>query len=172
MNDRHGGRKGWFQERHPEWQIREPTLQVQDWNSAMDFSFLEVREWMLGMMREVAQQYDVDGLELDYMRWCHMFRRRSHHKGTPCSPISCSRSESCLTRWSLQRARFAGGRPECLSGCGTLMPWATTSPPGWREAGLSLSLRLHVYRLQCRLRGARPVVTDFGMPKSTLRFTR
>ena len=73
MNDRHGGRKGWFQERHPEWQIREPTLQVQDWNSAMDFSFLEVREWMLGMMREVAQQYDVDGLELDYMRWCHMF---------------------------------------------------------------------------------------------------
>ena len=73
MNDRHGGPKGRFQEEHPEWQIREPGYEGEYWRSAIDYSFPEVRAWVCGLVREAAEGYDIDGIELDYMRWCHMF---------------------------------------------------------------------------------------------------
>lgn len=65
MNDRHGGpRKGLARE-HPEWALLE---------SGNDFAIQGVRDAMLTFSREVLDTYDVDGLEYDYMRWCHMFK--------------------------------------------------------------------------------------------------
>ena len=73
MNDRHPGPKGRFQEEHPEWQIREPGHEGDYWRSAIDYSFPEVRTWVCSLVREAAEGYEIDGIELDYMRWCHMF---------------------------------------------------------------------------------------------------
>lgn len=39
----------------------------------MDYSIPEVREWMLNIMKEVAERFDVDGLELDFVRSLHVF---------------------------------------------------------------------------------------------------
>lgn len=71
MNDRHPHKKGRFQEEHPEWQIWPDGGKYE--RGAMDFSHIEVREWMLNIAAEVLDKYGVDGIELDYMRWCHMF---------------------------------------------------------------------------------------------------
>ena len=64
MNDRHGGRHG-ISKQHSEWIILE---------SANDYALEEVRNAMLTVTKEVLDGYEVDGIEYDYMRWCHMFK--------------------------------------------------------------------------------------------------
>lgn len=39
----------------------------QSWSS-LDFSYPEVREHVFSLIQEVAQNYDVDGVELDFFR--------------------------------------------------------------------------------------------------------
>ncbi len=64
MNDRHGARQG-IAKKHPEWIIL---------GSANDYALEEVRNAMLAFTKEVLDGYEVDGIEYDYMRWCHMFK--------------------------------------------------------------------------------------------------
>ena len=64
MNDRHGDREGIMRD-HPEWIIL---------GTANDYALEEVRNMMLTFTQEVLDGYDVDGIEYDYMRWCHMFK--------------------------------------------------------------------------------------------------
>ena len=63
-----------FKREHPEYLMCEPA----DWEkypegprhtwSSLDFSYPEVREHVFSLIQEVAQNYDVDGLELDFFR--------------------------------------------------------------------------------------------------------
>ena len=64
MNDRHGPRNG-ISKDHPEWIFM---------GSANDYALEEVRNAMLAFNLEVLDAYEVDGIEYDYMRWCHMFK--------------------------------------------------------------------------------------------------
>ena len=65
MNDRHGGAVHGIAKQHPEW-----TILGTAYNYALD----DVRNAMLTFDKEVLDAYDVDGIEYDYMRWCHMFK--------------------------------------------------------------------------------------------------
>jgi len=65
MNDRHGGPRKGAAKAHPEWALL---------GSGNDFAIEGVREVMLTFTKEVLDAYDVDGVEYDYMRWCHMFQ--------------------------------------------------------------------------------------------------
>ena len=65
MNDRHGGPRKGFSKKHPEWSLL---------GSGNDYAIEGVRDAMLAFSKEVLDAYDVDGLEYDYMRWCHMFQ--------------------------------------------------------------------------------------------------
>ena len=70
-----------FTQKHPEWIIqRSDGIQ----EVAMDYSYPEVREHRLAIMREIAEEYDVDGLELDFNRWAKHFQR---HLGREKAPI-------------------------------------------------------------------------------------
>ncbi|MFP6769238.1 MAG: hypothetical protein VB859_13780, partial [Planctomycetaceae bacterium] len=64
MNDRHGGPRKGLAKEHPEWSLL---------GSGNDFAIQGVRDAMLTFSKEVLDTYPVDGLEYDYMRWCHMF---------------------------------------------------------------------------------------------------
>jgi len=57
---------------HPEYAIRRQDG-IQE--TALDYSVPEVREHRLAILRELAEGYDVDGLELDFMRWGKHFAR-------------------------------------------------------------------------------------------------
>lgn len=66
MNDRHGD--PWtlpFAQKHPEWRLREIH--------AMDYKFDGVRQAVLDVAKELLERYDFDGIELDWMRHCHVF---------------------------------------------------------------------------------------------------
>ena len=66
MNDRHGVPPNGIMKQHPEWAL---------FNGAWDYAYDGVRQAMLDFTKEVLDTYDVDGIEYDYMRWCHMFKR-------------------------------------------------------------------------------------------------
>ncbi len=59
-------RKISLKEAHPDWLIFLPWRESGVWN----FSFQEVRDYKLSILREVAENYDFDGIEIDYARTC------------------------------------------------------------------------------------------------------
>ena len=68
MNDTHScAVEVEFYRKHPEWRLQEVR-------GAMDYKVEEVRDTILAFTGEVLSRYDVDGIEYDYMRACHMFQ--------------------------------------------------------------------------------------------------
>lgn len=65
MNDRHGVPPNGIMKQHPEWAL---------FGGAYDYAYNGVRQAMLDFTKEVLDGYEVDGIEYDYMRWCHMFK--------------------------------------------------------------------------------------------------
>ena len=57
---------------HPEWRLS---------NQGLDYERPEVREHHLKLVREVCQQFDLDGLELDFLRFWLYFRPGREHEG-------------------------------------------------------------------------------------------
>ena len=49
----------------------------------MDYKYDGVRRIVLTFIEEFLERYDVDGLELDWMRWCHMFQRLEAERNAP-----------------------------------------------------------------------------------------
>ena len=73
MNDRHD-----FNVKHPPALVREHpefAMRRKDGTviAGMDFRYPAVRDFVFKPMQELATNYDVDGLELDWMRWVQMF---------------------------------------------------------------------------------------------------
>jgi hypothetical protein len=64
INDPHKANSFW--KKHPEY--RSTPLQ------GLNYALPEVREHHLSLIREIFERYDVDGLELDWMRFCHHFK--------------------------------------------------------------------------------------------------
>ena len=61
---------------HPEWIIRRSdTLPEGIRETALDYSFPEVRARRLAILREMAERPEVDGLELNFIRWVKFFVR-------------------------------------------------------------------------------------------------
>ena len=59
-----------FMRDHPEWRIR---LADGSPDVAMDYAYEGVHEHRLAIFAELAENYDIDGLELDFMRSCRYF---------------------------------------------------------------------------------------------------
>jgi hypothetical protein len=55
---------------------------VQSW-SAFDYAHAEVRDYFVGLVREACQRYDVDGIDLDWLRLPFFFRFGEERKNVP-----------------------------------------------------------------------------------------
>ena len=62
-----------FTIQHPEYVIRQPDGRTNE--TALDYSHQEVRAHRLAILRELVENYDIDGLELDFCRWAKFFPR-------------------------------------------------------------------------------------------------
>jgi len=58
---------------HPEYVIQQPDGRTNE--TALDYSHPEVRAHRLAIMKEIAGNYNVDGLELNFVRWAKHFPR-------------------------------------------------------------------------------------------------
>ena len=78
MNDRHGHNPDLFEKisrEHPEWILREfrPTSRSADPRSyevgcALNYLQKGVRDWLFSVMEEVANRFDIDGIEFNFTR--------------------------------------------------------------------------------------------------------
>ncbi len=71
MNDRHSDGscpKGRFIMDNPQWQLKGVS-----YATAIDYQYEPVRQKILDYIEDMLTRYDVDGIEFDYMRFCHMF---------------------------------------------------------------------------------------------------
>jgi len=79
MNDVHFGsdtnyfRNTTFYKAHRAWQLNPDGEAWTDWQ--LDYSRPEVRDYHLSQIREIAERWDADGLELDWMRFGNAFRK-------------------------------------------------------------------------------------------------
>ena len=56
---------------HPEWRLGS----INDWNGkALNWAIPEVPRTKFTFIREIVEQYDIDGFELDFMRHCNFFK--------------------------------------------------------------------------------------------------
>lgn len=65
---------------HPEWRIRNPDGSL---DVALDYAHEGVRRHRLSIIRELIESYDLDGLELDFMRSCRFFAPAEAERGIP-----------------------------------------------------------------------------------------
>jgi len=71
MNDRHPG-GGPFKMQRDDLHLEDLKARG-EYRRGFDFTHDVVRENLLAFMAEILERYDVDGLELDWMRWCRVF---------------------------------------------------------------------------------------------------
>jgi len=65
---------------HPEWRIRNPDGSM---DVALDYAHEGVRRHRLLIIRELIETYDLDGIELDFMRSCRFFAPGQTDTGIP-----------------------------------------------------------------------------------------
>ena len=112
MNDRHGGPRKGAAKAHPEWALL---------GSGNDFAIEGVREVMLTFTREVLDAYDVDGVEYDYMRWCHMFQpgqgKKNAHLLTDFTRRTRKLLDEAARRRGCERLALGVRVPQNISEC-------------------------------------------------------
>ena len=66
---------------HPEWWVA-PYRFITWSDRCLDYGQKEVRDYYMALVEEVLTRYDMDGLELDFMRFLRYFRPGSQKEGT------------------------------------------------------------------------------------------
>ena len=112
MNDRHGGPRKGAAKDHPEWELL---------GSGNDYAIEGVRDVMLTFTREVLDTYEVDGIEYDYMRWCHMFQpgegKKNAHLLTDFTRRTRTLLDAAAERRGCDRLLFGVRVPQNISEC-------------------------------------------------------
>ena len=85
MNDIHGTQTksdpmvGTFWREHPEWHLNKD----EGWANGLDYAEKAVRDRMAAYIREAVERYDVDGVELDLIRFPFYFRAGTEGENAP-----------------------------------------------------------------------------------------
>ena len=85
MSDVHHYHGGIGNPLYPQFVWDHPELCIQKSDGTpdivLDYSYPEVRDRRLAVLRDIAENYDVDGFDLNWMRWCrHFAKGRQHEK--------------------------------------------------------------------------------------------
>lgn len=121
-----------FMRDHPEWRIRRPDGSP---DVAMDYAHEGVRAHRLSILADLAERYDIDGLELDFMRSCRYFAEAEAASHIPTMTAFVREIRQMLDRVaaSRSRSRFLLGvrMPPSLDECAPL----GLDPAAWAQKG-------------------------------------
>ena len=88
---------GDYKRDHPQWWLATPefgkrfgTGDPRHWYMVMDYGVAEVRAYVLRIIEEVIANYDVDGVEMDYMRDPWLFKETFSDPMRPVSDEHCA----------------------------------------------------------------------------------
>jgi len=115
-----------FWRKHPEWRLS---------NGALDYERPAVREHYMKLIREVCARYDLDGLELDYLRFWLYFRPGREHEGAKLMTAFVEEA-----REATEAAAKRLGHPVALAVRVPSTPWIARrhglDAVAWAKAGL------------------------------------
>ena len=100
---------------HPEWCLKG--------KGAHGFNFIhpEVRAERFALAEEAVNDYDVDGIEYDYMRWCHMFKpgegKKNAHLLTDFTRRTRKLLDETAKRRGIDRLEFGVRVPQSIKEC-------------------------------------------------------
>ena len=122
-----------FMRDHPEWRIR---LADGSPDVAMDYAHEGVRAHRLAIFTELAENYDIDGLELDYMRSCRYFAANEAEAHCVTMTAFVGKIRETLDRVAAEKGRdrfLLGVRmPPTMGECAPLgLDPATWAQNGW-----------------------------------------
>jgi hypothetical protein len=87
---------------NPQW--RRVSYRFSEWtDKALDYGRPEVRKYTMGLVREVVERYDFDGLELDWMRFGYHFRPGHETEGAAILTQFVAEIRSLLQDWEKKR---------------------------------------------------------------------
>ena len=118
MNDRHSDSvEAEFWKAHPEWRL-------EAYRGGLDYRHEGVRDTLLAFIDELLGAYDLDGLEFDYMRWCHVFdpAEAEGHAGllTEMTAQTRARLDACAAKGGRDRMPLGVRIPQTLEECRAL----------------------------------------------------
>lgn len=121
---------------HPEWQLRNgPNPAPSSWAaSGFDYEQPEIRAYYAKLIQEVCTRYDLDGLELDFLRFDLYFRPGREHEGAKLMTTFIEE-----TRAVTQAAAKRLGHPVELAVRVPTTPWIARrrglDAAAWAQAG-------------------------------------
>ncbi|HUT75892.1 MAG TPA: hypothetical protein VM221_13785 [Armatimonadota bacterium] len=84
--------------------LRRVSYRFHEWTDrAFDYGQAEVREYHLALIRELAERYDFDGMELDWMRFGFHFRPGHESAGIPLLNQFMAEVRGLLDDWGRKR---------------------------------------------------------------------
>jgi hypothetical protein len=107
MNDRHLGSgesrryRPWVQkmvDEHPECELKE-------FPGGVDYKYDYVRDAIVPFIEELTEKYDIDGLEFDWPRWCHVFKTSEAVANAPLLTDFVRQARQILDAASQRRGR-------------------------------------------------------------------
>jgi len=126
MNDIHDSFTDWqlcaWKREHPEYMFGKrpdldeyPPTDFRKYWSALDYEIPEVRDYIFRILEEVCQRYDVDGIELDWMRHPKFFRPTTD--GNPATAEQVEMMNDLVRRIRVMTEQVAQrrGRPILIS---------------------------------------------------------
>lgn len=124
MNDTHDAWGGWYspclfpklKKQHPDWLVasKEKRSKHGGW-SAVDFGRKEIRDLAVAFCSEVAENYDVDGIEMDFFRHPVYFKNPAWGKDATQADREKMTSMVRRIRTMTERVGLKRGRPILLS---------------------------------------------------------
>ncbi|MCC7493149.1 MAG: hypothetical protein IT204_12405 [Fimbriimonadaceae bacterium] len=108
VDNRHSPTHPQFWKQHPEYWLGdrdENAYGCQDHRRLHNYALAPVREWYLALLTELLERYDVDGLELDFMRCLRYFHDAEIDAGRPLLTDFVGRVRAQLDRCGQQRGR-------------------------------------------------------------------
>ena len=118
MNDRHENSvEARFWKEHPQWRLKE-------YRGGLDYKHEGVRDTVLTFIEEVLNNYNVDGIEFDYMRWCHVFSPAEATQNAPLLTDMTTKVRRLLddtaSRRGVDRLRLGVRVPQTMDECRAL----------------------------------------------------
>ena len=109
-----------FWRRHPQYRIGENWPGSVFSADLLDYAHPEVRAWWLRIIADIVGHYDVDGIELDFMRNPFFFRPAGVAAGRPLMTAFVRQVREVLDEAGSRRGRYLGLAARCptaLAGC-------------------------------------------------------
>ena len=117
-----------FWRRHPQFRIGEDWPGSRFAADLLDFGRREVRAYWLRIIADIAARYDVDGIELDFMRQPFFFKPSAIEAGSHLMTEFITAARATLDAAGHERSRYIGLAARC-----------PTSLPGCESIGLDVN---------------------------------